>query len=183
MHGKQPGNAATFRKDFAYAIAPRLRGNHRHDDVFRRHDEAETDAEAVTEHQHLPFRQVLLDVRVVDLLLLLVRNQDHDDVAPGSGLGNRHDAQAGVLRLLKRLARRRQADDDLNAAVLQVQRVGVPLRSVANDRDLFAPNQIEISILVVVHRGHDQVLLMGVWGGSGWWGGGGGGGVFTALAS
>ena len=48
----------------------------------------------------------------------------------------------------------RQPDLDADAAVLQVQRVGVALRSVADDRDLLALNQAQVRVLVVVHLRH-----------------------------
>jgi hypothetical protein len=140
-------------------MARRLRRDHRHVDVFRWDDEPEADAEAVAEHQHLALGQMLMDVRLVDLLLLLIRDQDHDDVAPRGCFRDGHHAQAGVLRLLHGLARRRQADDDVHAAVLQVQRVRVPLCSVADDPDLLAANQFELCILVVVHRRHYMLLV------------------------
>ena len=49
------------------------------------------------------------------------------------------DREAGRLRLRARAARGRQADADADAAVLQVQRVRVPLRSVADNRNLLRP--------------------------------------------
>ncbi len=42
---------------------------------------------------------------------------------------------------------------------LQVQRMRVPLRSVADHRDLLALDQAEVRVLVVVHRRHSEVLL------------------------
>ena len=127
MHGQQAGNASALREDLAHAMPRRLWRDHRHVDIARRHDEAKADAEAVAEHQHLAFRQVLLDVGGVGLFLLLIRNQQHDDVTPRGGFGHGHHAQAGMLRLLHRLAGRRQPDDDVHAAVFQVQRVRVAL--------------------------------------------------------
>ena len=46
---------------------------------------------------------------------------------------------------------RRQPDLHADAAVLQVQRVRVALRSVADHRDLLAANEREVRVRVVVH--------------------------------
>jgi len=66
----------------------------------------------------------------------------------------RADLEARGLRRRARPARRRQADLDADAAPLQVQRMGVSLRSVADDRDLLALNELQVSVLVVVHLRH-----------------------------
>ena len=49
---------------------------------LRRHDPVEADVEAVREHQHLAGGQVRLDVVLVDLGLVRVGDEDHDDVGP-----------------------------------------------------------------------------------------------------
>ena len=58
--------------------------------------------------------------------------------APGHRVRERRDRQALLARGLGRLAPLAQADDDLDARVAQVERVRVPLRAVADDRDLAA---------------------------------------------
>ena len=45
-----------------------------------------------------------------------------------------------------------QADDDLDAGVLEVERVGVTLRAVADDRDGLAVEEMEVRVVVVKHR-------------------------------
>ena len=62
--------------------------------------------------------------------------------------------QPGGLGLLGRLARRRQPDDHVDAAVLEVQRVRVTLRAIADHGDLPRADQVDIRILVVEHRRH-----------------------------
>jgi len=51
------------------------------------------------------------------------------------------------------LRTRVKADDDLAAAVLQVERVGVALRSVAEDGERFVGEDAEIGVLVGVDFG------------------------------
>ena len=46
-----------------------------------------------------------------------------------------------------------QADDDVDAGVLEVQRVGVALGAVADDRDGLAVEEGEVCVVVVEHGG------------------------------
>ncbi len=66
----------------------------------------------------------------------------------------RHDAEPGALRLRLRLRARAEADAHVHAGVAQVERVGVALRAVADDRDLPLLEQVEVRVLVVVDRRH-----------------------------
>ena len=104
-------------------------------------DPVEANGEAVREHQRFPRREVLLDVGLVDLGLMLIRDEDHDDVGPLRRVGNAHDPEAGRLRLVDRLARRRKADDHVDGGVLEVERMGVALRTVPDDGDLLLADQ------------------------------------------
>src|SRR5262249_31784081 len=53
-----------------------------------------------------------------------------------------------------------ESDDDVLAGVLEVQRVGVPLAPVADDRDLLPAEEREVRVLVVVDlRWHLYSLL------------------------
>ena len=47
-----------------------------------------------------------------------------------------------------------QADDDIDAALLQVERVGVALAAVAQDGDRLALQPLRIAISLVVERRH-----------------------------
>ena len=125
-----------FDEQLADAMAGRLRRDHRHVDVGPHRDGAEADVESVGEHHHVAGRQVRLDLVAIDLALRGVGDEDHHDVGPFRHLADVADRQARRLRLGARAARRRQADADADAAVLQVQRMRVPLRSVSDDRRL-----------------------------------------------
>jgi hypothetical protein len=89
----------------------------------------------VGEHQQVALGDVLGDLVAPDLALLLVGQEDHHDVALRGGLTDREDLEALVLRLLDRGRVGPQADDDVYARVLEVERVGVTLRAEAEDRD------------------------------------------------
>ena len=65
-------------------------------------------------------------------------------------LGDRQHPQPGRLGLGLRRRALAQADAHVDARVLQVQRVGVALRAVAEDRDLAARDQRRVGVRLVV---------------------------------
>jgi hypothetical protein len=65
----------------------------------------------------------------------LVGQQDHHDVPAAGRVDDRQHLEALLARLGDRVRVLAQADDDVDAGVLEVQRVRVPLRAVADDSD------------------------------------------------
>ena len=92
-----------------------------------------------------------LDVVLVDGGDLLVGQQDHDDVGGLHRVGHFGDLQAGLLDLGPGGAALAQADHDLDAAVVQVLRVRMALRAVADDGDRLALDQAQVTVLVVIN--------------------------------
>src|SRR5207302_5529391 len=91
--------------------------------------------------------------------LARVGREDHDDVGPLRDFADIADLQARGLHLVARLARRRQTDLDGHAAVFEVQRVRMSLRSVTDDGDFLCANEREVGITVVEHLGWHSNLL------------------------
>jgi hypothetical protein len=154
VNREEARGAAAFDEHLAHAVPGRLRCDHRDVHVLRWHDPVEANGEAVGKHQHLADGEVLFDVGRVHLRLMLVGHENHDHVGPPGGVGDAHHGHAGRPSLLHRLARRRQADDHVHPAVFQIERVRVPLRSIADDRHLLPTDQLNVRILVVEHRRH-----------------------------
>ncbi|BAS17472.1 hypothetical protein AHiyo8_57750 [Arthrobacter sp. Hiyo8] len=98
--------------------------------------------------------QLVLDGVVVDRALVLVRCQDHDDVGPFGGVGNVLDREACVLGLCDRLRAFFERDDNLDAGVAQVQRVGVALGTVADNGNLATLDDRQVCVVVVEHFSH-----------------------------
>ena len=100
-------------------------------------------------------RRSLLDVRLdvfaVDLGDLLVGQQDHDHVGLLHGVRHFGDFQAGLLDLGPARAALAQADHDLDARIVQVLRVRMALRAVADDGDGLALDQAQVAVFVVEH--------------------------------
>ena len=99
--------------------------------------------------------EVRRDLRVPHALLHVVGEQHRDELRAANGLADRRDRQPGDLGRDPRRAALAQADDDVDARVVQVQRVRVPLAAVADDGDL-AVQQLRVPF--AVDRGHAVLL-------------------------
>ena len=95
-----------------------------------------------------------LDLLGVELPLVLVGGEDHDQVGLLRCLARGEDAQALGLGLVAALRAGLQADPDVDAGVAQGQRVGVALAAVADDRDVLALDQAQVGVVVVEHLSH-----------------------------
>ena len=103
------------------------------------------------EHQELPGTQVRRDLGVVDGLLRRVRDEDHDDVGRLDRVGDIGDPQARLLGVGTALGPGGQPDDDVDPALVQVQRVRMPLAAIPDDRDRLPGQGRRVRIVVVVH--------------------------------
>ena len=134
-------------------MARALRGDHDAVDVLVELDQPEVDRKAMGEQQGLALGEVRQDVLHVDVRLLHVGQSDHDHVGATDRLGGIDDLEAVLLGDGAGLGARVEADDDLAAAVLEVQRVGVALGTVAEDGERFVGEHAEIGVFVGVDFG------------------------------
>ena len=147
----QAWHAAALLVLAADEVTGSLRSDEADVDAGRRVDLIEVDGEAVGEHQQVAGGDPVGDVRFPDLRLLLVGKEDHHDVAAAGGVGDVEHLEA---RGLGGGAARRvgaKADDDVDAGFLEVERVGVALRAVAEDRDGLALERRERRVVLVDH--------------------------------
>ena len=94
------------------------------------------------------------DFLVVNLFLELIGQQHHDPVGLGGCIGNAEDLQSISLGFVRRAAAFVQAHHHINPAVLEVQRVGMALGAITNDRHGLTAEQAQVSVGVVIQRGH-----------------------------
>ena len=97
------------------------------------------------------------DLGVVDGLLELIGQQHHDPVRLGAGLGDAEHFQAIGAGFVGRAAAFVEAHHHVDAAVLEVEGMGVALRTVANDGHRLAVQQAEVGVGVVEKLGHQSV--------------------------
>jgi hypothetical protein len=135
----------------AHEVAGALRGGERDVDAGGRRDLVVVDAEAVAEEQQVALGDPVADLGLPDLAVQLVGDEEHHDVALAGRVGDAEDLVAVVAGLLHGLRVLAQADDDVDARVLEVQGVGVALRAVADDGHGLAVQEAEIRVVVVEH--------------------------------
>ena len=70
-------------------------------------------------------------------------------------------ARANGLRPVDGLAARTEADRNVQPAVLQVERMRVTLRAIAEDDDFLALQGLERGVFIVINRGHVRLLSFG----------------------
>jgi hypothetical protein len=152
VDGHQAGDTTALLVLAADEMPRPLRSDEADVDSGRGIDLVEVDGEAVGEHEQVPGRDPVGDVGFPDLGLLLVREQDHHDVAAAGGVGDVEDLETGRLGIGAARRIGAKADDDVHSGLLQVQRVGVSLRAVAEDRDRLALERLERRVVLVDHR-------------------------------
>ena len=108
-------------------MAGPLGGDHEDVQIGARLDLAEMDVKAVGEGHGGAFPYMGLDLVTVQGRLVFVRGEYHDHVRPGDGILYGFDREAGLLGLGRRGRSLAQADAYINAGVLEVVGVGVPL--------------------------------------------------------
>ena len=147
----QPWHAAAFGELAPHEVPGALGRDHRHVHSGRRLDLAVVDREAVAEQDHVAFGDAVTDLALPHVVVQLVWQQDHHEVAAAGRLDDGQHLQTLLAGLRDGLRVLAQADHDVDAGVLEVQRVGVALRAVSDDGDGLAVEECEVCIVVVDH--------------------------------
>jgi hypothetical protein len=112
------------------------------------------DVETVCEDQRGAFAQVRRDLVAVDARLSLVRGEHDGEIRLRRGFGCRHDVESVLGRARTAGRSFGEADDDGDAAVAQVQRLGAPLVAVADHGHAPRLNESQVGIFITIdaHR-------------------------------
>ncbi len=100
MHRYQCRRALPLFIEPAHQMPGRFGSDQHHIDPGRRVNLAIVDVETVREEESLPRSEALRDLIFVNLLLHVIRGEDHDQVRFARGLGDRKDPQPGAFCLL-----------------------------------------------------------------------------------
>ena len=102
------------------------------------------------------------DLRVPGRLLRGVRDRDHDDVGSGHGRAGVEHPETGLRGERAALRGRREADDDVDAGLAQVQRMGMALAAEPDDRDGLAGQRRQVRVRVVVHLRRHRLVASSI---------------------
>ena len=141
----------------ANEVARAFRSDHEDVDCGRRNDLFEVDVEAVSKSKSAAVFQVRSDFICIDVSLFFVRNQDHRDICVFYSFRNGFNFKAGFFGFSDGFAAFIQADDDVDAAVFEVQRMGMALAAITDDCDFFAFHYIPVYILIIKYFCHDNI--------------------------
>ena len=152
VDGDKTGNAAAFCELAPHRVAGPFGSHHDNVDALLRSDQVEMNVQAVGKSDGRSFPNVVVDVVPVRLRLKFIGHGKHDEVAPCGGLGDAHDLQSFGFRFLGgRRAGAQGHDDAASARIAQVQRVGMALRPISQNRDVFFLDEIYVAISVVIY--------------------------------
>ena len=136
----------------AHRVARALRRDHEDVEVGTRFDQLEVDVETVRERQRRTFFEVGGQVIAVQRGLSFVRRQHHDDIGPGGCVCRAEYLETFVFRLPGAAGAFAERDGDfLDAAVAEIEGMGMALAAVADNGHFLAFDQIHIRITVVIN--------------------------------
>lgn len=127
MNGDEGGDAFSFQVLATNQVAGAFWGDHDDVDVGGRGDGFEVDSKTVAEEQGLAGGQVRSDVCLIDFRDDGVWHGDHDDVGFFHGFCGVEHFEAAFCGDGAAFGLWVEADDDLEAALFEVKRVGVAL--------------------------------------------------------
>src|SRR5690606_4151425 len=132
-------------------VARCLGRDHDHVEVSTRHHLVVVDRETVGEGQDGAFLQIRLQLFLVQLALEFVRGQDHYQVSSSNCGGDISHFQAVGFSFGDRRRTGTQTDSDIYTGVLEIARMSVALGAITDDGDLFALDNGEVAVFVVIN--------------------------------
>ena len=120
-------NATALRVGGTNGVTRCLRRDHDHIKISARHDLAVMHVEAMRERQHGTLLGMRLDVFLVDLCDVLIRQQDHDHVSGFHRVVHFGDLQASLFHFGPGRTALTQADGNLDARLRQILRMRMSL--------------------------------------------------------
>ena len=140
----------------AHSVSRALGSYHNNVYVLRRLDTAEMNIEAVSKSERLALGEIGLDALAVELRLLLIVDKYHNDVRCRCRLCCSHYLEPLCLCLCPALRAVVKSYDDVDARVLEVERVCVALRAVSDYCDGLAFKLCKVAVLLIVNVLHNN---------------------------
>jgi len=107
--------------------------------------------EAVREDEGLAGLQIWLDVPPIEVGLKFIGDEDLNDIGLLCDFGCRNGFESILDGRLVIDAARALADEDVHAAIAQIERLRVSLTPVTDDSEDFALQRAQISVVIKIH--------------------------------
>src|SRR6266540_500987 len=150
IHRYEHRRATALGGNRAHRMTGGLRRDHHDVEILARHDLAIVNVESMSKPERRALADIRFDVGLIHRGDVLVGHQHHDEVGVPYRFGNLLDVQAGFTCLVPGGAALAKAHGDFHSRVVQIERVGVPLRAVAHDSDPLALDERQVRVLVVI---------------------------------
>ena len=154
MYGDQRRYAAALQVLGTHGVTRALRRDHDHVHIGGRHDLAVMNVEAMCKDERVAFHETVGNAFGIERRLLFVVDENHDDIGKLCRVFCGIDFQTRFFCGCPGFAALIESDDDVHAALLEVQRMRVSLAAVANDGDGFVLEVCEVAIAFVIHLSH-----------------------------
>lgn len=159
VNGDEAGNAFALGVLAADDVAGAFGGHHDDINLGGRHDGLVENGESVAEEEGLAFGQIGSDVFFIDFGREEIGDGDEDDVGGFDGLGGVEDFESEFLGNVAAFAFRVEADDDVDAAFLEIEGMGMALGTEADDGAGFSGELFEIGVFVGVDFSWHRVCV------------------------
>ena len=113
----------------------------------------------MSESERVASMQVRSDVLLVNLRLQLIGNKNHDDIGFFGSLVLEHDLQASFFSLCPALGALAQTNANVDARVHEVERMGVALRAITDNRNLLTLDDLGVHVIFVIDSNSHEFLL------------------------
>ena len=151
MDGQKARYAAATHIFRTHSMARPLWCHHQAINIGTRFNQIEMHIQPVGKSNRRTGTDIAVNVITVDIGLQFIRCQHHDEITPGSGLGNIHDFKAGISRLGAARRIRTQRNRNIgNAAILQVGSMGMTLATVTYDHNFLLFDQANVGVSIVI---------------------------------
>ena len=108
--------------------------------------------QAMREHQRAAFANIIGNMLGINIFLQLIRCQNHHHIGPSRRIGNVLNLNAFGFGFGNRAGAVAQTDANLlNAAVAQIEQMGMALRTITDHGHFFVFNQICICVAFIKH--------------------------------
>jgi len=145
----------------ANGVTGSLGGDHDDVDMLGRLDRLVMDREAVAEEEGVPGMEIGGDILLIDLGDDEVGDSHHDHIGLLDCLGGVKNLEAELLGDLTAFALWVKSDDDLDAALLEVEGMGVSLGTEADHGTGFPLEELQVGIFAGIDfSGHGLVVVV-----------------------